>query len=234
RFASRLIYSVLRQIFRLEFFHADVHPGNVLIMPGDVVGFVDFGLCDELDETVRQQQWRYLFAVYSRDVQRMYHALTEILIPGENTDIESFRRAFLAEGPAWLRATRSGARRRGPERDSRRSPIAHAMVRVMQLVRSHDLQIPPAVLSMYRTLLGAETVAYEMSASADLRTVGRRFFREARWDEITRAFQPGRVEAFWLTTFNLLRDSPGQLQQLLSDFSDGRFVLRVSSSESPH
>src|ERR1051325_7915780 len=47
--AERLIETALDQIFRQRFFHADMHPGNLLAMRGNVIGLVDFGLADVLD-----------------------------------------------------------------------------------------------------------------------------------------------------------------------------------------
>jgi len=232
RFARNLVYSTLRQVFRLEFFHADLHPGNLLVLPGSAVGFVDFGLCDELDETVRQQQFRYLFAVYSRDVDRMYQALTEILIPGPETDMEAFRRDFMAQSHVWLSATRARPPRRGAAPLSERSPIANAMISVMRLARNHGFQIPARILSMYRSLLAAETVAHQMSATADLRSVGRAFLREVQFEAVVREFGPSRLQSFALSALDLIRDTPHQLHQILSELSEGRFVFKVSTSES--
>ena len=91
-YARRLMLATLTQIFRYQFFHADLHPGNLLVLPGNVVGsFVDFGLCDELaGRPVRKSQFRYFAAVYSGEPGRIFKALTEVLIPGELTDLERF------------------------------------------------------------------------------------------------------------------------------------------------
>jgi ubiquinone biosynthesis protein len=232
RFAHNLVYSTLRQIFRLEFFHADLHPGNLLVMPGDAVGFVDFGLCDELDESVRQQQFRYLFAVYSRDVNRMYQALTEILIPGPQTDMEQFRRDFMAQSHIWLGATRARRSRQSGAPFSDRSPIADAMISVMRLARKHSFQIPARILSMYRALLAAETVAHQMSATADLRSVGRAFFREVQFEAVLGELSPSSFQSFALNLLDFVRDAPDQLHHILSEVAEGRFVFKVSTTES--
>lgn len=226
-FAANLIRSVLHQIFRFEFFHADVHPGNLLMLPGNVVGFVDFGLCDELDETVRQQQFRYLLALYTHDVEQMYRALAEILVPGDATDLDAFRADFLAHSHTWLEAVRPRDRSA-----STTSPIAKGLIEAMRLARRHDLKLPARILSMYRTLLGAETVANRLSDRADLRRLGRRFFRETRRDEVLKMLEPARLESYVISSATLARDAPGQLRQILSDLADDRFTVRVVASES--
>ena len=66
-FARTLMWSCLTQIFRYRFFHADLHPGNLIALRRGRIGFVDFGLCDTIDDTVRKKQLRYLSALYRSD-----------------------------------------------------------------------------------------------------------------------------------------------------------------------
>jgi ubiquinone biosynthesis protein len=230
RLAENLIRATLTQMFRYRFFHADLHPGNLLALPDDTVGFVDFGLCDELDETVGERQTRYLEAVYARDVDRMFAALVEILVPAEETDIAAFRRDFSAETRTYLGRIGSSSEH---ATEGARSPIADWMVAVMRVARRHGMRLPSRVLSMYRALLTAESVAHQLGARADLRTVGRDFFRALRLDELAQGFDPNDVQAAALTWLSLVRDGPGQLQQLLSELSSGRYALTVNMTESP-
>ena len=88
--AQTLLHSVLTSVFRYQTFHADVHPGNLIALESDRIGFVDFGLVDVLDETIRERQTLYLAAVYRGDVDEMYRSLLEILIPNPNWDPTRF------------------------------------------------------------------------------------------------------------------------------------------------
>jgi ubiquinone biosynthesis protein len=89
--------ATLEQMFRYRFFHADLHPGNLQALPGNAIGFVDFGLCDELEGAVRASQLRYVSAVYSGQTESVFKVLNETLIPGPESDLEGFRRDFIAE-----------------------------------------------------------------------------------------------------------------------------------------
>jgi len=229
--ASNLLRACLGQIFRYRFFHADVHPGNLVALSDDAIGFVDFGLCDSLDETVRAQQMRYLSAVYNRDVEAMFRAISELLIPSTTTDMEAFRADFHAETRNYL------SRIDDPE-ESRRtggsSPIADWLVAVVRSARRHDLRFPPKILSMYRTLLTAESVARILSPGNSLRLVGREFFRELQYEEIARSFTSERIEPVLLSLFTLGRDWPVQLQQILADLTAGRLSMTMRTAETPH
>ena len=52
-FAQRGANMYLDMIFRDGFYHADPHPGNLMMLPGGVVGVIDCGMVGRLDETMR-------------------------------------------------------------------------------------------------------------------------------------------------------------------------------------
>src|SRR5207302_1450272 len=127
--ATNVILASLNQIFRYQFFHADLHPGNLMALPGNVVGFVDFGLCDELDPIVRERQMRSLYAIATDNPELMYRALTEILIPSDETDLERFRRDFLDQTSDWQRQRTSPAGMgEGSTSRYQRSPTSQWMI----------------------------------------------------------------------------------------------------------
>ncbi|HTI10197.1 MAG TPA: AarF/UbiB family protein [Puia sp.] len=278
--AAHLFQSCLTQIFTYQFFHADLHPGNLIAQENNKVGFVDFGLCDKLDETLRVKQLRYLTAVYNRNIENMFKAITEILIADDRTDMEAFRRDFFAEtGTLFKRRPRGsrGARRReeegrqrgtadgretsgrdgretsggggretsgadrrdtteGPERQDLkdvRGGFGQYLISIMQSARMNRLQVPADILSMYRALLTAETVARQLDPHVDLGAIGRQFFTRVQTEELHRSFRHDNLQANALNLITLLRDSPGQLQQLLYEVSEGKFALNVSVTEVP-
>jgi ubiquinone biosynthesis protein len=225
--AERLIESALHQIFRLRFFHADLHPGNIIAMSGNVIGLVDFGLTDVLDPTVEEVQSDYLAALYDNDTHRMYRSISQIFVAGENTDAEAFRRDFFAETNRWLTMLEDR-----PANGEQRSPTAGYMVTLMRLARAHDMRPPTSVLSLYRTLLTSESVAYHLRSEANLRDVGRNFFRDLQLERVISSYKPERVLARLMQLNELTSTGPSNFQQLLSDLAEGRFVLSVRSLES--
>jgi ubiquinone biosynthesis protein len=234
RLARNLIWSTLVQIFRHQFFHADLHPGNLMALSGDVIGFVDFGLCAELDESVRERQIQYISAFYSGDRDRMFKAVSDILIPSEETNMDSFRADFMAETSSYLSQARSDHHSQNDREVARnRSPITQGMVAMLRAARRNRLQVPSRVLSLYKALLTSETVARELGTNVDLRSVGREFFFELQREEALSAVEPDKLETSFLSMVTILRDSPGQLQQILNELSEGRFELNVNMSEAP-
>jgi ubiquinone biosynthesis protein len=229
--AERLIETALDQIFRIRFFHADMHPGNLIAMRDNVLGLVDFGLTDVLDTTVERRQADFLSAIYNDDVNGMYRAVSQVFNEGPRTSSEAFRRDFFNETNRFVAEKNDGGRD-GRSPDEGRSYIADYMVEVVRLARVHDMRLPSSVLALYRTLLASESVANQLHSDADLASVGRGFFRGLEIEKTLGGFETDSVIGWLMQINDLVRTGPRHMQQVLSDLAEGRFVLPVRSHES--
>jgi ubiquinone biosynthesis protein len=66
----------LEMIFVNGMYHADPHPGNILVLPSNVIGLLDFGMVGRLDEKLRESIEEMLLAISNRDAEY----LTSIII----------------------------------------------------------------------------------------------------------------------------------------------------------
>src|SRR5947207_923237 len=58
----------MQMIFTHGFFHADPHPGNIVLLPANVIGLLDFGMVGRIDERLREQIEDMLTAIVQHDV----------------------------------------------------------------------------------------------------------------------------------------------------------------------
>lgn len=225
RLAENLLAAVLEQIFRWRLFHADTHPGNLIALPGNAIGFVDFGLVDRLDPAVHAGLSRYLTALFRGDAERIEQGLREVLIATDASDADGFSDEIRAAVRQW-RSTDAA-----PE-PGQRTPLATLMLRALDAARRHRFGVPPSALAMYRSLLTAEMVARQLAPEADLRGTARRFFADLAFAEALAALYPDQVKAALADLAVLLRDLPGDLQQILSALAEGRLPVKLQTSES--
>lgn len=232
---ENLLTAALTQIFDYRFFHADLHPGNLLVLSGGVVGFVDFGLCTHLDNSVRDRLMRYFGAVINDNSDEMFHAAASLLESDEHSDLEGFRRDFYAATSVWTarRAKPAATTARGaaPVRGDP-SDTGHWLMQIVRSARRTGMRIPTGILSLYRTLLTAESVATMLTPAVDLRHVGRVFFPALQLRDTFRPISPLEAQTLAASLLNLLRDAPAQAERLLADLSGGRFTINVQTSES--
>ena len=103
RFAENVLDNFLTDVFEHGLFHADLHPANLLILPGNTVGYVDFGISGVVSEHARHHLTADVMALSRADPATAAEHLLAIaeLEPDSNT--EAFRRGFDDFGEVWFR-----------------------------------------------------------------------------------------------------------------------------------
>ncbi|KAF6000897.1 hypothetical protein F1559_002357 [Cyanidiococcus yangmingshanensis] len=83
RIAKRVAEAYLFQILGSGFFHADPHPGNLAVAPGDVLIYYDFGMMGELSGNVKERIVQLLAAVVDKDAENVMKLLIDLgaLVP---------------------------------------------------------------------------------------------------------------------------------------------------------
>lgn len=83
---------VVKQILVHGLFHADPHPGNILVLPGNVVAFVDFGIVGRINRHVREQLGETILAIRSHDADRLAEIVVAVATPLQPVDMTALAR----------------------------------------------------------------------------------------------------------------------------------------------
>lgn len=92
RLATYAANFVLKEVLIDGFFHADPHPGNLLIMPGEVIGVLDFGTVGRLDDRDRANLARLFIAAVQLDVESIVDQLQRMGVVGYRVDRAGLQR----------------------------------------------------------------------------------------------------------------------------------------------
>jgi ubiquinone biosynthesis protein len=90
--ARRGADAVLKQILVNGLFHADPHPGNILVLPGEVVGFIDFGIVGRVSPQMREWLAETIVAVQRRDAERLAEIVVTVATPLRPVDMSELSR----------------------------------------------------------------------------------------------------------------------------------------------
>src|SRR5512133_30823 len=126
RLIDTLVRMMLQMIFEEGLFHADPHPGNVLVMSDGSLCVIDFGMTEELDESMRESLTDLLAAIVKHDTRLATDAYLDMAMAGEKVnraalmmDIKAvlyeIHRSSLADvsvGDAFALLLRAGSRHR--------------------------------------------------------------------------------------------------------------------------
>jgi ubiquinone biosynthesis protein len=137
--ARELLRSLLRQIMREGTFHADPHPGNVLVLRDGHAALIDFGAVGRLDALQQAALQRMLIALDRRDAAMLCDALLDIAQRPRVVDQERLER-----GLAHLLAQRLGPGM---------APGAELFADLFALLLDFDLSFPPVLGGAFRALV---------------------------------------------------------------------------------
>ncbi|MDQ3733760.1 MAG: AarF/UbiB family protein [Actinomycetota bacterium] len=211
--AAGLLTCLLRQIVLDGVFHADPHPGNVLLLSHGRLGLLDFGSVGRLDPVLREALQRFLLAIEHADPLGATDALLEIVDRPEEVDHQRLERDV----------GRFMARHLGPG-----SRVSAAMfTELFRIVAAHDLGVPPEAAAVFRALGTLEGTLRLIAPQFDLVAETRRFAAQQVSDQLA----PGRLRATLTqelaTLLPMLRRLPRRLDRIAGAAEQGRLGMNV-------
>jgi len=100
--------AIICMLFRDGFFHADLHPANLLVLPGPRAGFIDLGMVGRFDTDLKRTLLYYYYCLVAGDAENAAHYLTVIAEPGAGADPRAFRRDVEDVCRQWSHHARFG------------------------------------------------------------------------------------------------------------------------------
>lgn len=97
--------AIIRMLYKDGFFHADLHPGNLIILPGSRVGFIDLGMVGRFTEELRRTLMYYYFCLVTGDSENAARYLALVAQPLRGGDPAGFRREVEEICRRWARAS---------------------------------------------------------------------------------------------------------------------------------
>lgn len=206
--AHRGLELTLKQLFVHGFFHADPHPGNVFVLPDNVICLLDFGMMGRLDRYGRESFADLIHAVARRDAGAAATALLRLTAHDEEDEpdpraIESDVAEFIdLKVPVRLAELDFG-------------DLIHEL---LALTRRHRLSIPPDLVTMLKAAATAEGLVTRLDPELNVVAAAEPYVRRLKKDRL----RPGRL-------WREVRDSGGEFVQLVREIPGGvRDLLRLS------
>ena len=81
-----LDWNMLNEVYVFGYFHADLHPANLFVLPGNAIGYVDFGIVGQLPDAVRDSLTAYAWLLFRGDIDSAVTELMRWLSPTSATD----------------------------------------------------------------------------------------------------------------------------------------------------
>jgi ubiquinone biosynthesis protein len=214
-FARRGANMYLQMIFRDAFYHADPHPGNLMLLPGGVVGVLDCGMIGRLDEELAEAIEDMLMAV----VNPTSTDLAEILLRLGSAPPGTPRDQLRADVTDFV-ADYTG-------QSIQDMDLSGALNSLLEIIRRYNITLPPPLSLLLRTLVELEGTAQQLSPAFSLAEVIRPFYTSM----IRRRLSPrrilGRLQHAYRDWERLVEALPRDLGDVLKRVRDGTFSVHL-------
>jgi ubiquinone biosynthesis protein len=217
--ARNIIEAAFRQLFEDGLFHGDPHPGNILVLPGNRIALLDFGLVGRLSRGMQEALVTLIMATALRDPDTVARILNRIGVPDERTPIKAFRADIQEMLDHYLGLKLDEIRTSSLLRD------------LLDLAVKHRIRVPKEYAVLSKASITIEGVIRRLYPKLDILEIGLPYAKELLLSRFSPGDASGTLMKSLLKLQALAEDVPAQVQQILVDVESGKFRVNVHSVE---
>ena len=207
------------QVFRHNFFHADMHPGNIFVSSHGQYIAVDFGIMGTLSPDDQRYLAENFLAFFNRD----YHRVAELHVESgwvpRDTRVDEFESAIRAVCEPIF------------ERPLKDISFGQLLLRLFQTAGRFNMPIQPQLVLLQKTLLNIEGLGRQLYPDLDLWKTAKPFLERwmsehVGWRGLAQSLKSNLPK--WAET---LPEIPGLLHDVLNKASEGRLKVVWNSPD---
>jgi ubiquinone biosynthesis protein len=213
-FARRGANMYLQMIFRDAFYHADPHPGNLMLLPGGVVGVLDCGMVGRLEEELAEGIEEMLMAVLTHDsgdlgeiILRLGSAPPATRRDQLRADLTDFVADYVGQSIQDM-------------------DFSGAVTSLLEIIRRYNITLPAPFSLLLRTLIELEGTAQQLSPAFSLAEVFRPFYSTMASRRLSGRRILGRLQHAYRDWERLVESLPRDLSDVLKRVREGTFSVR--------
>lgn len=201
---------VLEQVFKHGFFHADPHPGNIVVLPENIVCYLDFGMMGYVDRRSREDFADLVYGYVQKSEEKTVAALLKIVETEQEPDLGELERDIRDFMEIHL------------YRPLKEIRLAGLLQDFMGILSKHRLILPENMYLMIKTLSQMESLGMMMDPDFDMTEKAAPFIRRIKAER----YRPGRIISGLIDSgeewLDHVRSVPAEVRALLSQVRLGK------------
>ncbi|MBW2545609.1 MAG: AarF/ABC1/UbiB kinase family protein, partial [Deltaproteobacteria bacterium] len=201
---------ILEQVFKHGFFHADPHPGNVFIMPDNVICYLDFGMMGRVDRYARENFADIVYGYVRRDESKIADAILKAV----EWDREPDRRVLERDISDFIEAYLY--------KPLKELHVEDIFQKLLELITTHGLRLPADIFLMIKAMAQVEGLGLVLNPDFDMTRRAAPFIKRIKLERLS----PKRVVGDFFESggdiVQLLKDIPEELRTILKQLRQGK------------
>lgn len=201
------------QVFRDNFFHADMHPGNIFVSSTGQYIAVDFGIMGTLSPTDQHYLAQNFLAFFNRDYRRVaeLHVQSEWVPAG--TRVDDFEAAIRSVCEPIF------------ERPLKEISFGNLLLRLFQTARRFNMEVQPQLVLLQKTLLNIEGLGRQLNPDLDLWKTAKPFLEGWMADQVGPRAYFRELKDNWPEWSQRFLHMPNLVYDLLQQARDGKLQV---------
>ena len=162
--AKRLAVSYFKQVFNYGFFHADPHPGNLFVLPNNVICYIDYGMMGSIMTNDIEQFGNLFLAVRSKDVKGIIHSIQQL---SDNPIVRNFRE---------LETDINEFIQNYATQSENENELSTVLLELKDIIVKHGLKVPTHFFLIARSMVTVEGVIHQLDPDLDLTKMASPYF----------------------------------------------------------
>ncbi len=158
--------AIIKMLYADGFFHADLHTGNLIVLPGPKVGFIDLGMVGRFDEKMKLSMLYYFYSLVNGEVEGSAKYLMAMARIGEDGDAAGFKRALSDLFRRYLLRKADGS-----------LSLAQLILESLKIGGKYRIFFPVELTLMVKALVTFEGVGLQLDPNLDVPGLSRKHIR---------------------------------------------------------
>ncbi len=207
--------AVLKQIFEHGFFHGDPHPGNIRVLPGNVIAPIDFGLVGRIDQETIEHLSDLLSGIVKKDSHRVVRVMMNMEMIKDDINLSALRIDLTDMIDRYIDI-----------------PLSHINIDqvhddFLKLVKVHKIRFPRNLYLMGKTFIVMESIGRELDPEFDILSLAKPYITRL----ILTRYNPARLTRDLIHILeaysDLIRTLPDNIRQILVKVGKGQLGINL-------
>jgi ubiquinone biosynthesis protein len=213
--ASRGADSILKQISLFGFYHADPHPGNIFILPNNILCFIDFGMMGRINRQEREDFSDFVGLLIEKNENKIVDALLKLTNFAQDPNRNELQRDLMEfiDRYAYL--------------PLKELEIGKMLESVLEILTKQGMSLKLDLYLMVKALSTAEGLGRSLDPEFEITKHAEPFFRKIKASRYTPKRIAGDLADSGTELLRLFKEIPGELREVLKNVRDGKLKIEI-------
>lgn len=201
---------ILKQVFEHGFFHADPHPGNIFVLPENVICYIDFGMMGRLSAHNREAFADLLMGIVNRDEKEVTRNLLSLTDHNQETDLSS------------LESDVTDFLDQHCYRPLKELNLGSLLQHLISIILRHKLSVPTDMFLLIKAMSTVEGLGLMLDPELDVVNEAAPFIKKIKMERFSPIRLTKDIASAGAEFFQLFKEIPTELRALLKMLRRGK------------